>query len=147
MDTGSKIKELRLKKGLTQKQLGELCGMADSAIRRYENGRAKPKLETLHRIIHALNLSTDEVKEIYLLSCDDFGSFWDNNTQKQNEEELLDNFRKLNTSGQKEAIKRTAELTEIKKYIQSEPSTSDILRDVVEAFDTPKPDDNDNPQP
>ena len=34
---GEIIKKLRIERGLTQKQLGELCEMADSAIRRYEN--------------------------------------------------------------------------------------------------------------
>ena len=54
MPTGTKIKEIRKQKGLTQKQLGDLCGMADSAIRRYENGNANPKIETLQKIADAL---------------------------------------------------------------------------------------------
>lgn len=56
MPTGVKIKEIRLQKNLTQKQLGELCGMADSAIRRYESGKANPKLETLQKIASALKV-------------------------------------------------------------------------------------------
>ena len=35
MSVGENIKRIRKEKGLTQKQLGELCGLADSAIRRY----------------------------------------------------------------------------------------------------------------
>lgn len=54
MPTGLKIKEIRQQKGLTQKQLGDICGMADSAIRRYENGKANPKIETLQKIADAL---------------------------------------------------------------------------------------------
>lgn len=57
MPTGTKIKEIRKQKGLTQKQLGDLCGMADSAIRRYENGNANPKIETLQKIADALGCS------------------------------------------------------------------------------------------
>lgn len=57
MTTGSKIKELRLKKGLTQKQLSEKCGMYESQIRKYENGNANPKLETLQKIADALEVS------------------------------------------------------------------------------------------
>ena len=56
MPTGTKIKEIRKQKGLTQKQLGDLCGMADSAIRRYENGNANPKIETLKKISSALEV-------------------------------------------------------------------------------------------
>ena len=49
MTTGEWIKTFREENGLTQSQLGDLCGMADSAIRRYENGRANPKIETLQK--------------------------------------------------------------------------------------------------
>ena len=61
MPTGEKIKEIRKKRGLTQKQLGDLCGMADSAIRRYENGRANPKIETLRKIADALEVNVTEL--------------------------------------------------------------------------------------
>lgn len=54
MPTGTKIKEIRKQKGLTQKQLGDLCGIADSNIRKYENGKQNPKIETLQKIANAL---------------------------------------------------------------------------------------------
>lgn len=54
-NVGEKIKFYRQQKGYTQKKLGELCGMADSAIRRYESGRANPKIETLVKIANALD--------------------------------------------------------------------------------------------
>ena len=57
MTTGEWIKTFREEKGLTQSQLGDLCGMADSAIRRYENGRANPKIETLQKIADALEIN------------------------------------------------------------------------------------------
>lgn len=63
MTVGEIIRELRLQKGLTQKQLGDLCGMADSAIRRYESGRANPKLETIKKIADALDTSIDILLE------------------------------------------------------------------------------------
>lgn len=56
MTLGEILKKARLEKGLTQKQLGNLCGMADSAIRRYENSDAKPKISTLRRITDALDI-------------------------------------------------------------------------------------------
>lgn len=61
MTIGEKIKELRLKKGLTQKKLGDMCGLADSAIRRYERGGAKPKYETLAKISAALGIPIEEI--------------------------------------------------------------------------------------
>lgn len=57
MTQGEMIRKLRIEKGLSQKELGRKCGLADSAIRRYELGGAKPKLETLHRIAAGLEVS------------------------------------------------------------------------------------------
>lgn len=57
MPTGTKIKEIRKQKGLTQKQLGDLCGIADANIRKYENGKQNPKIETLQKIAAALGCS------------------------------------------------------------------------------------------
>ncbi len=56
MTTGEKIRNIRIEKNLTQKQLGDLCGMADSAIRRYEIGNGQPKLATLQKIADALQV-------------------------------------------------------------------------------------------
>lgn len=57
------IKKIRKEKGLTQKGLGKLCGMADSAIRRYESGRANPKIKTLMKIAEALNCEISDIDE------------------------------------------------------------------------------------
>ena len=49
-----KIKRLREKRQLTQKQLAELSGISESAMRSYELGDRKPKKEVLERIAMAL---------------------------------------------------------------------------------------------
>lgn len=53
------IRKFRREKNLTQKQLGELCEpkIAEANIRKYELGKANPKVETLERIAAALNVS------------------------------------------------------------------------------------------
>lgn len=56
MNSGELIRKERKAKKLTQKELGDLCGMADSAIRRYESGRGNPTIATLRRIAAALNV-------------------------------------------------------------------------------------------
>ena len=61
MTIGENIKKARKRAGLTQKQLGELSGMADSAIRRYESDRANPKIQTLEKIAKALNCSVNSL--------------------------------------------------------------------------------------
>ena len=53
---GGFIAKKRIEKGLTQKQLGDLCGMADSAIRRYESDRGNPTEKTLKKIASALGI-------------------------------------------------------------------------------------------
>lgn len=62
MSIGEEIKYYRRKKGLTQKQLGDLCQMADSAIRRYENGHGNPTGKTLKRIADALGVTVAELQ-------------------------------------------------------------------------------------
>ncbi len=59
--TGDMIRKYRKEKGLTQKQLGELCGIADSNIRKYENGKQNPKIETLQKIADALNIDINKL--------------------------------------------------------------------------------------
>lgn len=56
MTTGEKIRRARTEKGWTQKQLGELCGIAEPTIRRYELGKLKPKKETLEKIAAPLGV-------------------------------------------------------------------------------------------
>lgn len=56
MNVGENIRRIRKEKGLTQKELGELCGMYESQIRKYELGKANPKKETLDKIAKALKV-------------------------------------------------------------------------------------------
>lgn len=55
-NVGQCIKQCRIAKGMTQEELGSLCGTAGSNIRRYETGRQTPKKETLNRIYEALGV-------------------------------------------------------------------------------------------
>ena len=57
--TGDMIRKCRTEKGLTQKKLGELCGIADSNIRKYESGNQNPKIETLQKIADYFNVTID----------------------------------------------------------------------------------------
>ena len=57
MTTGEKIKSIRISSKMTQNSLAEKCGMADSAIRKYESGKITPKFETIKKIATALGVS------------------------------------------------------------------------------------------
>lgn len=57
MTIGEKIKAKRMEKGLTQKKLGELAGIAEPTIRRYEASKLNPKKETIKKIADGLGIS------------------------------------------------------------------------------------------
>jgi predicted transcriptional regulator len=50
-----KVAEQRTAKGLSQRELAELCGTTQSAIARLERGGRPPRIDTLLRIAEALD--------------------------------------------------------------------------------------------
>lgn len=63
MTVADNIRRIRKEKNLTQKQLGQKCGIAESTIRRYELGLLNPKFETLQKIADALNVDIYSLDE------------------------------------------------------------------------------------
>ena len=51
---GKFLQELRKEKGLTQKDLGKLCGLPQSSIARIENGTYSPSISTVTKVLSAL---------------------------------------------------------------------------------------------
>lgn len=129
MTIGEKIRQLRTEKGMTQKELGSKCGLADSAIRRYELGGANPKIDTITKIANALGVNIFDLAEIpcTVPAEKDYIQFVKtehaicppetNNTGMLNTQ-IMQDFHKLNTLGQQEAVKRVQELTEIPRYTE-----------------------------
>ena len=64
MNTGKKIKLIRTFRGLTQKELGEACGIHEVAIRKYELGKNLPKPEQLRKIADALGVNVNSLMEL-----------------------------------------------------------------------------------
>ena len=144
MTIGEKIRELRQEKAMTQKQLGDKCGMADSAIRRYESNRGNPTLDTLKRIAKALdvhvfrlledaeNINTELFQELYdtlarliqqgYPSASDFygdlisGKISIAILRNNFDARLIRAYEKLNQQGRMTAVERVEELTEVAKY-------------------------------
>ena len=52
--TGTQLKNLRKRAGLTLRQLGGRCGITASYLSNLERGRSSPTLVTLTRVLHAL---------------------------------------------------------------------------------------------
>ncbi len=61
---GNFLHELRLRRGLTQYQLGALVGVSDKAVSKWENGFSKPQSSILYKLSDVLEISVDE-----LLTC------------------------------------------------------------------------------
>lgn len=61
MTVGENIRKIRKEKGLTQKQLGELLNMTQSAIGQFENDKTSPKIETIKKIASALDVSITDI--------------------------------------------------------------------------------------
>lgn len=56
---GEKIKELRIKKDMTQSELGKIIGVSSSTIGMYEQNRRQPDISTLIKIADYYNVTTD----------------------------------------------------------------------------------------
>lgn len=54
------LKEIRLKKGLTQAQISKLVGVSINAYRNWEQGTGEPKEENLERLIEILENKGDK---------------------------------------------------------------------------------------
>lgn len=86
MHTGEILKSLRRDRGITQKYLAELTGLATITIQGYEAGKYKPKLEQLRRIAAALEIPVGDLIDdwnqfsqaeiIRDMADEDNGYFW-----------------------------------------------------------------------
>ncbi len=61
MSVGENIKYYRKQKGLTQKKLAELTGIAEITIRQYESGKYEPKTENLYKIRKHLDVNIHQL--------------------------------------------------------------------------------------
>lgn len=54
-----RLKELRLKKGLTQTELGEKVGVKQNTFTNWENGKREPSFENLIKLADLFEVSLD----------------------------------------------------------------------------------------
>lgn len=55
----SRLKELRKKHGLTQKEIAKLIGISQSSYSNWENGNTEPSLENVVRLAKLFGFTTD----------------------------------------------------------------------------------------
>jgi transcriptional regulator with XRE-family HTH domain len=54
---GNRLREARIRAGLSQSELEDLSGIPKARLSRYENGHVEPSIQTLARLARALNVS------------------------------------------------------------------------------------------
>lgn len=64
MEMGKIIREHRIKKGLTMKELGDIVGVTEQAISQYELEKRKPDIKILLRIFGAIDYEITPHKNI-----------------------------------------------------------------------------------
>lgn len=69
---GEFIMEARKERGLTQKQLGELVGVSDKTISKWECGRGMPELSAIMPVCEALHMNVNELLSGERISGNDY---------------------------------------------------------------------------
>lgn len=54
-----RLRELREREGKSRSVISQLCGLSDSAIRRYERGKIKPNIDSVVAIADYFHVSVD----------------------------------------------------------------------------------------
>lgn len=93
---GKRLKDLRLKKGLSQQELGDLLGVTKVSVCGYENGTRTPSLETFILIAQIFNTTTDYLlgREITIINNESnefLGKF------SKEDVEMINEFKKYNS--------------------------------------------------
>lgn len=102
MSISSILYELRVERGVSQKELAEAIGVSQSTIAKIEVGRNEATASTIRKLASYFNISTD-----YLLGLeDDFGVRVDDKEKKPDtlsaeERRLLEGYREINAAGKK----------------------------------------------
>lgn len=134
---GETIKNIRIQKKMTQKDLGEkIGGIPQQQIGRWENGKVTPKLNTIQKIAVALDVDINVLLESTIFDKSPVYRTFKNSKFSDSELthefmnrrltegidwkpidiEMIKIFKNLNGTGQAIAIERIEELAEIPRY-------------------------------
>ena len=120
MSFANRIKQLRHERRYSQSEFADLLGVKRATLGKWETGVNKPTADLLITIAQQFRVSTDWLlgHSEYKTLGEYFNSKYDTKqlAKEVRELELLDVFGRLNETGQKEALSRAKELTELRKY-------------------------------
>lgn len=119
--TGQILKQERIRRGYSQRDLAEKMGVTSAYISQCERDLRKPKKETLRKFAEALEMDMYSIVDFDTASSllsDDI-----NELESRFGIHFLDLMRwfdELNEAGQLEAVKRVQELSELQRYKRTE---------------------------
>ena len=58
---GDRLKNLRIRRALTQRELAEMAGLSTNALNRLELDKAEPHMSTLRKLAKALDVDPSEL--------------------------------------------------------------------------------------
>lgn len=106
----SNIKKRRIELGLTLEEVGEMCGVGKSTVRKWENGL----INDIGRTKIVLLAKALQVSPLFILQEDDAYSF------TSQELRLINYYQRLNDIGRKKALDNIKDLSQIPVYYAQE---------------------------
>ncbi len=110
MEMGQKIYNLRIQKGLTLEELGNMVGVGKSTVRKWENGMiANMKRDKILKVSEALDTTP-----AYLMG-------WEEEEKSKDEPpKIMQYYEKLNDIGKHKATEQVKLLTEVPRYLRED---------------------------
>lgn len=146
---GEQIRELRIKKGITQEQLAISVGSTISSISNYERGKRNPPYPILYAIAEVLEIPAAELLSYTIAEENDDNNIIENQTDKRPRrvKKLLAAFDRLSDAAQLEAIECVEKLGLIPMNQQTLPGVLQqyicnkchLIYELAEDTGTPKP--------
>ena len=129
---GAKIKEFRLKRNLTQKELAKIVNVGDTTIANYEKGFRSPKKDTMFDLANAFNISIDDlfppVQKNAVESTTPLPDASDLLTQQ-----ITDKVVQLTTQNKKIVLRTSEELLESQKN-EEETKINEVSEDIIQLY-------------
>ena len=129
---GAKIKEFRLKRNLTQKELAKIVNVGDTTIANYEKGFRSPKKDTMFDLANAFNISIDDlfppVQKNAVESTNPLPDASDLLTQQ-----ITDKVVQLTTQNKKIVLRTSEELLESQKN-EEETKINEVSEDIIQLY-------------
>ena len=140
MTIGERIKAARKQAGMTQQELADRLGISYVGISNWESGKRKPKQETLERIAAVLDVPLGVLTNTHYMGEMELSEFvnraWpradhhlkearqegdpeerEHNRLPEQEEVLLEAFRRLNPKGQQKILDLVSDYAKIPEYL------------------------------